>query len=61
LEQYTFYELKKNIVNIISLFINKGINDSYKTLGSYYVLSALTLVNNDTAQAIPWLYESVIY
>ena len=61
LEEYSFYELKKNIVNIINLFINKGINDSYKTLGSYYVLCALTLVNNETAEAIPWLYESVIY
>ena len=53
--------MKKNIVDIINLFINKGINDSYKTLGSYYVLCALTLVNSETAQAIPWLYESVIY
>ena len=42
LEQYTFYELKKYCKYY--LFINKGINDSYKTLGSYYVLSALTLL-----------------
>ena len=61
LEQYSFNTLKKNAVNIISLFVTKGINDSCKTLGSYYVLSALTLVNNDTAEAIPWLYESLFY
>jgi hypothetical protein len=28
-------------------------------LGALYILSALTLVNDDAATSMPWLYESV--
>ena len=52
--------VKNNILNILENFVNLGINNDSKSLGCYYVLSALTLVNNDAAQALPWLYESVI-
>jgi hypothetical protein len=53
--------VKNTILNILEKFINLGINNDSKSLGCYYVLSALTLVNHDAAQALPWLYESVIY
>jgi hypothetical protein len=52
--------VKNIILNILENFVNLGINNDSKSLGCYYVLSALTLVNNDAAQALPWLYESVI-
>lgn len=52
-------QLKMIFVKIIENFINKGINDSSSSLGAMYILSALTLVNNDTAEALPWLYQSV--
>ncbi len=39
--------------------VTKGINHASKTLGANYVLCALTLVNNDAAQSLPWLYQSV--
>ena len=51
--------LKMIFVKIIENFINKGINDTSSSLGAMYVLSALTLVNNDTAEALPWLFQSV--
>ena len=51
--------LKMIFVKIIENFINKGINDASSSLGAMYVLSALTLVNNDTAEALPWLFQSV--
>ena len=54
------YELlKTNILNIINIFINNGVNNESKILGSNYVLCALTLVNNDAATSLPWLYQSV--
>ena len=39
--------------------INKGINETSCVLGSYYVLCALTMVSNDAADSLPWLYEAV--
>ena len=53
--------IKKYVVTIIEEFITKGINDESKSLGSIYVLSCLTLVNDSAAEALPWLYESVNY
>lgn len=51
----------KNIgLNIIEKFITSGINEEYKTLGSIYILSALTIVSQSAAAALPHLYESVI-
>ena len=48
-------------LDIINNFITKGITNDDKSLGAFYVLSALTLVNNDAALALPWLYESVCH
>ena len=58
---YNFHLIKKNILGVIEEFVNKGLNHDSKVLGSYYVLSALTLVNSQAADALPWLYESVNY
>jgi hypothetical protein len=46
-------------LDIINNFITKGITQDDKSLGAFYVLSAFTLVSNDAAHALPWLYESV--
>ena len=40
--------------------ISKGINTDSKSLGAFYILSALTLVSHSAAVALPWLYESVV-
>ena len=53
------YIIFKNILVVLERLVNSGINTDNKVLGSYYVLSALTLVNADAAIALPWLYESV--
>ena len=52
-------QLKMIFVKIIENFINMGIDDSSSSLGAMYILSALTLVNSDAANALPWLYQSV--
>lgn len=34
-------------------------NDSNKSLAALYILSSLTIVSDDAADAMPWLYQSV--
>lgn len=53
--------IKKMVLDILGKFVNNGIDNDSKALGSYYVLGALTLVNSDAAEALPWLYQSLNY
>jgi len=53
--------IKKTILNILEKFVNTGIDRDSRTLGSYYVLGALTLVNESAASALPWLFQSVSF
>ena len=54
-----------NIINallkIIDKLINSGVDRDSKALGAYYVLGSLTLVSNDAASSMPWLFQSVNY
>lgn len=61
LNSHSFNQIRKYTINIIENFISKGINDHNKILGSNYVLCALTLVSNEAAEAMPWLYEAVAH
>lgn len=54
-------DVKKHILSILEKIVNSGVDESYKSLGSYYVLGALTLVNVEAAEALPWLYQSVVH
>lgn len=53
------FELKKIILNVLENFVYSGSDRENKNLGSLYVLSALTLVSENAANTIPWLFESV--
>lgn len=46
-------------LTIIDNMISKGLDDTNKSLGSNYVLCALTLVSSVAAEQFPWLYQSV--
>ena len=48
----------KQLLSVIENFIIKGRDRESRVLGSYYVLGALTLVNNSAKESLPWLYES---
>jgi hypothetical protein len=50
--------VKKYIVEVLEKLVNHGIDRDSKTLGAYYVLGALTLVNHSAATSIPWLFQS---
>lgn len=53
--------LRKTALQVMENLITKGINDEFKSLGCLYVLAGFTLVNPSAAEAIPWLFDSVIY
>jgi hypothetical protein len=52
--------LKKFCIIIIDKLINSSVNKDNQSLGAMYVLSALTIVNQNAADSMPWLYQSVI-
>ena len=54
-------KIRNNILNIISNFVSLGVDNQYKGLGAYYVLGSLTLVSNNAATSLPWLYETFMY
>jgi hypothetical protein len=58
---YNSYQLKSVILKIMENLINNGQSTENKSLGAFYVLSALTLVNQDAADSLPWLYQSVMH
>ncbi len=45
---------------IINALIYSAVLRENQALGAIYVLSALTLVSNEAAETLPWLYDSVI-
>ena len=45
---------------VMDELLNKAEQTEHQCLGSYYILSALTLVNQEVAEAMPWLYQSVV-
>jgi hypothetical protein len=54
-------DLLEIVIILLEELLFKCINDEYASLGAIYILSALTLVNKNCADALPWLYESAIY
>jgi len=52
--------LKKYCFMIIDNMVNRAVLPANQNLGAIYVLTALTLVNSEAANALPWLFQSVI-
>jgi hypothetical protein len=48
-------------IQLMNTFTTSGNTRDSRGLGAYYVLSALTLVSQSARNAMPWLYESVMY
>ena len=58
-QHLSFEMLQRYILKTIENLITKGVNHEACSLGIFYVLSALTLVSEEAAQCMPWLYQSV--
>jgi len=52
-------KIRKCILEGLEKMVNSGVDKDSRSLGAYYVLAALTLVNEDAAHALPWLFQSV--
>lgn len=52
--------LKQYVYSILHDLLYRSNQTEYQILGAYYILSALTLVSMQAADALPWLYESVL-
>lgn len=48
-------------VQIIENLVKSAVDIDNKMLGTFYVLSALTLVSQSARDAMPWLYDAVVY
>lgn len=58
---YTIEKMQKKILKIFDKLLTRGIDEHSKSLGAFYILGSITLVNHNAAIALPWLYESVYY
>ena len=52
--------ISQMIYNIINKLVTSSPEQNNRWLGASYALTALTLVSQDAAEALPWLYESVL-
>jgi len=50
--------VKKIVLEVLEKLVNNNADKDSKTLGAYYVLGSLTLVNNLAAASLPWLFQS---
>jgi len=50
--------VRKVILEVMENMILNGVDRDSKTLGSYFVLGALTVVSSDAAASLPWLFQS---
>ena len=61
IQTMNLYKLRKTCISIIRSIVSTSIDISNRTLGANYVLCAITLVNDEAASSMPWLYQSVAY
>ena len=52
--------VRKLTLDILEKLVNTGVDKDSQCLGAYYVLGALTIVNENAAASLPWLYQSVL-
>jgi len=58
---YSTTNLKKMGIILIENLTTKGIDSDSQSLGAFYVLGTLTLVNSEARNSLPWLYQSFLH
>lgn len=53
----SLYVLRR-VLRIMTKFVDTGVDNKSKNLGIFYVLGALTMLSQEAANALPWMYES---
>lgn len=54
-------EIKEECLKVMEYMIYTGVDQDHRILGKFHVLSALTIVSPDARDAMPWLYDSLVY
>ena len=57
----SIHDVWRITLSIIERFVKSGIDKDAKALGAMYVLTATTLVSQEAAEALPWLYQSAAH
>jgi hypothetical protein len=58
--QKSLENLRKINLDLINMFVSAAVDKSDRSLGAMYVVTALTLVNDQCAESYSWLYESAV-
>lgn len=53
-----FSDVKKIVLDVIERIITRAEKVEHRNLGAFYILGSLTLVSEEAANAMPWLYQS---
>ena len=61
LNQMVIEDIQKHLILVMNNLLTKAVDNNSQKIGAYYILGALTLVNQHAADAIPWLYESFMH
>ena len=61
LTQLNSFNLKKLAISTMEKLVNNGNSRDSRSLGAFYVLGALTLVNSEARNSLPWLYQSFLH
>ena len=61
MQSYPLRVIQDKILILIGAFIKNGLTNDFKYQGASIVLSGLTLVSNNAAIGLPWLYQSVLH
>ena len=59
LRDLSLTQLQRKATSIMEKMVNTAQVTCNRNLGACYILAALTLVNNEAAESLPWLYQSV--
>jgi hypothetical protein len=62
-ELYNFScsQLKRMAVLIIERLTKQQVRLEFNSLGAFYVLGTLTLINSEARSSLPWLYQSFVH
>ena len=60
-DSISYERIQAGCLTIFENLIYTGIDEDHRKLGAFHALSALTVVSRDARQAMPWLYESLVY
>jgi hypothetical protein len=60
-EDLTIEQIKNACTCAFETMIFSGVDEDHRKIGAFHALSALTIVSTGARQAMPWLYESIVY